>query len=59
MRAKQLKGIEEKRSRKEKLTETEERTWLMLANKYGQQGTCEAQAMSKLRADAWKQFHAQ
>ena len=51
------KGIEEKKSRKEKLTETEERTRLMLANKYGQQGTCEAQVMSNLRADAWKQFH--
>jgi hypothetical protein len=51
------KGIEGKKRRKEKLPEGDERMNRMLAKKFKQQGECERQAMSKLSADAWKQFH--
>jgi hypothetical protein len=53
------KAIEGKQRRKEKLTEDDERMRRALVEKYIQQGQCHFQALSKLREDAWKQFHGQ
>jgi len=53
------KGIFAKNQRREKLPEDEERTFRLLVEKYGKQGQCELQALLKMRANAWKQFHGQ
>ena len=53
------KSINRKKRRKEKLGEDEERMNRMLGERNLQQGECELQALSKLREDAWKQFHDQ
>ena len=53
------KAIEGKRRRSEKLTEDDERMGRILTGKFVQQGECHAQALSKLREDAWRQFHGQ
>jgi hypothetical protein len=51
------KSIEVKKRRKEKLTGDDERMNRMLVEKFIQQGNCLTQSLSKLREDAWKQFH--
>jgi hypothetical protein len=51
------KGIQVKIDRKEKLTQEDERMKEMLWEKHIQQDECQAEALSNLRKDAWKQFH--
>ena len=51
------KVIEGKKRHREVLTESEERMNRMLSEKHIQQGECHAKVLSKLREDAWRQFH--
>jgi len=51
------KVIAGKNRRRERLTESEERMKHMLLEKNIQQGECLAKVLSKLRIDAWEQFH--
>jgi hypothetical protein len=51
------KVIEGKRTHGEKLTEDEQRMADMLGEKNLQQGECLVKVLSKLRVEAWRQFH--